>query len=282
MLFLRLFFFLPHTYSISCTAGEGFLIFDCLYLQFSWWPFVCRWPTPRWHLIPGQKKCVVMLYGTVSRSEEITNTVNATVLHSWPVERPRPTESPPAHINTPTQIICGPKPCRSGQNEHKNIGASVTNVLCPLCPFLLVLVNNTCIQTKENTHSPRGKHKSIIFIDCHLLPTVYISCNTQIYCVNHNKRWQKCETWSVVTFLTRWGRSEMAHNFGTMLTSSRYNWGLRLFCFFCQRGAFLFSLQVRLHATCLQTRTFTDALMLHIFVTMAGKTGGSQSASLAF
>lgn len=35
-------FFLLCTYSISCTAGEGFLILDCLYLQIGWWPFVCR------------------------------------------------------------------------------------------------------------------------------------------------------------------------------------------------------------------------------------------------
>lgn len=35
-------FFLQCTYSISCTAGEGFLILDCLYLQIGWWPFVCR------------------------------------------------------------------------------------------------------------------------------------------------------------------------------------------------------------------------------------------------
>lgn len=49
-------FFLQCTYSISCTAGEGFLILDCLYLQIGWWPFVCRWPTLRWHLIPRQKK----------------------------------------------------------------------------------------------------------------------------------------------------------------------------------------------------------------------------------
>lgn len=33
------------------------------------------------------KKCVVMLYGTASQPEEITNTVNATELHSWPVVR---------------------------------------------------------------------------------------------------------------------------------------------------------------------------------------------------
>lgn len=80
-------FFLLRTYSISCTAGEGLLILDCLYLQIGWWPFVCRWPTLRWHLIPGEKKCVVMLYGTDSQPEEITNTVNATELHSLPVVR---------------------------------------------------------------------------------------------------------------------------------------------------------------------------------------------------
>lgn len=33
------------------------------------------------------KKCVVMLYGTASQPEEITNTVNSTKLHSWPIVR---------------------------------------------------------------------------------------------------------------------------------------------------------------------------------------------------
>lgn len=33
------------------------------------------------------KKCVVMLYGAASQPEEITNIVNATELHSWPVVR---------------------------------------------------------------------------------------------------------------------------------------------------------------------------------------------------
>lgn len=43
-------------FSISCAAGDDFLIFGCLYLQIGWWPFVCRWPNLRWHLILGQKK----------------------------------------------------------------------------------------------------------------------------------------------------------------------------------------------------------------------------------
>lgn len=59
-------FFLLRTYSISCTAGEGFLIFDCLYLQIGWWPFVCRWPTLRWHLIPWQKMCGHALWHSLS------------------------------------------------------------------------------------------------------------------------------------------------------------------------------------------------------------------------
>lgn len=80
-------FFFARTYSISCTAGEGFLILDCLYLQIGWWPFVCRWPTPEVTFNSWTKKCVVMLYGTASQPEEITNTVNATELHSWPVVR---------------------------------------------------------------------------------------------------------------------------------------------------------------------------------------------------
>lgn len=44
-------------FSISCTSGGGFLISDCLYLQMGRWPFVCRWPALRWHLIPAPKTC---------------------------------------------------------------------------------------------------------------------------------------------------------------------------------------------------------------------------------
>lgn len=80
-------------FSISCAAGDGFLILGCLYLQIGWWPFVCRWPNLRWHLILGQKKWVAMLYGTASKPEQITNTANLTRSHSWPIAKAsRPTK----------------------------------------------------------------------------------------------------------------------------------------------------------------------------------------------
>lgn len=80
-------------FSISCATGDGFLIFDCLYLQIGWWPFVCRWPHLRWHLILGQKKWVVLLDGAASKPEQITNTANLTRSHSWPIAKAsRPTE----------------------------------------------------------------------------------------------------------------------------------------------------------------------------------------------
>lgn len=43
-------------FSISCAAGDDFLILGCLYVQIGWWPFVCRWPDLRWRLILWQKK----------------------------------------------------------------------------------------------------------------------------------------------------------------------------------------------------------------------------------
>lgn len=49
------------------------------------------------------KKCVVMLYGTDSQPEDITYTVNATELHSWPVVRASlqtQREQDLTHINT--------------------------------------------------------------------------------------------------------------------------------------------------------------------------------------
>lgn len=43
-------------FSISCAVGD---VLGCLYLKIGWWPFVCRWPNLRWHLILGQKKMSV-------------------------------------------------------------------------------------------------------------------------------------------------------------------------------------------------------------------------------
>lgn len=174
------------------------------------------------------KKCVVMLYGTASQPEEITNTVKATELHSWPVVRAsrqaqRERERDPRHVITLIRITYDHKPCKSERNEQETTGRRTT--VEPVSPHIypsvpLCMFSSFFVLRRRHTRKsgPTLKHtlesqkarkstfiKSIIiyFIDCHPFPTVDISLNTSIYWVNHNSSNKNVRPELVVTFLIR-------------------------------------------------------------------------------
>lgn len=217
-----------------------------------------------------------MLYGTDSQPEEITNTVNATEPHSWPVARAgRQTQ----RVRDPTHIITLIHIIYEGEIETSGSWATVEPVSSRIYTSVTPPLTSQDLCTPRNTHQVTKSTftESIIisFIDCHPSPpTVNMGFSASIHCVNHNQRWRKCETWAVVTFLMRSeeDRWRQMHHFGTIFTQSEYNCNLSpSFLSLTANSSLLLCV---LLLCFLHNQALLNKLMLETYVTIKEKAAG--------